>query len=93
MVGFYSYIRALNNCTRETLEVGAEYAKKFRENTITTAQYRTEMFEKIHAIAVKNAHGDEELYRHLDSDYATPAFKYLDKTIAEYAESLGEQKS
>lgn len=89
MIGFYSYIRALNNCTRETLEAGAEYAQKFRDNAITTDQYRTEMFEKIHSIAVKNAHGNEELYNHLDSDFAKPAFKYLDRTVQEYKEGSG----
>lgn len=87
MIGFYSYIRAINNCTRETLEIGAEYAKKFREGSVDIDTYRAEMFDKIHGVALKNAFGNSELYDTLDSDFVKPAYKYLEKTLEAYTDS------
>lgn len=88
MIGFFSYIRTVSKCNVEVLETGKVFKQRFDENNITTAEYEAEMIGKIYEIATRNAFGNADLEKKLNTDWADPCVKYLKETIDIYEDGL-----
>lgn len=91
MVGFFKYVRILNNCNNEVLKAGQEYDEKFKSNSITTDVYRAEMLGKIITIAETAAEGNEELSKKLEDNWVNPLSEYLKETVNDFKEQQLEQ--
>lgn len=88
MAGFFSMLKALNNCANDLLDVGKEYALKFKNGEITAEEYESAMVGKIYEVTNRYANNDEELEKHLKHHFADAAVDFLKTGIQLYTDSL-----
>lgn len=88
MPGFFSYMKAIKNCAKELLDVGRDYAVRFKAGDMDSKEYENDMVGKIYEITNKYANGDEELEKHLRQHFADKAVQSLKDGIKAYEENI-----
>jgi len=93
MPGFFATMKAINRITDKLLEIGKDYAAKFKAGEMSAQEYESEMVGKIYEITNMYSNGDEDLEKYLRNQFADNAVKFLKEGINNYIEGIGREMS